>query len=575
MASVYSASHRNGHRVALKMLHTELSIRSDIRARFLQEGRAANAVKHHGVVLVTDDDVAEDGGAFIVMELLDGEPLETLWAHHGCRLPPKMVLAVGRELCDVMDAAHRAGIVHRDIKPENLFLTNDGELKVLDFGLAHLGDVSKPKMTATGMIFGTPAFMAPEQANGQTKLIDGQTDVWAIGATMFTLLSGEIVHDAESGQAIVVRAATKPARSLASVMRDPEPEIVALVDRALAMDKRARWPSARVMYDEICAVSFSLFGEGKPDLMSPGELTRVGQSPMMPVPPSWEESTAPGRDPIEETIIDQPDSSPTYPRTPKKIVEAWHAKPGRKASWSAVREAIERLGVPNVNPPSDSERPDAMTPPMPRGSVPAFDRDEDLELTHIREEETRVSPRALRIGEADPQETLTMPLPHQPAFAEGGTLIQQRPPIRTVSKRRGIVSEMGLLLRENRKLWVILFGAGTVFIGAIVFVLLQLALRPKRAALPDDTFAPQQPPVLASGATDQPPPASLPTSTPSVPPSAGETKPGPPARAPATTSTAIPWATVRGGTPPSPPCTYTTPDGRTHLREDCLKQGRQ
>jgi len=138
MAVVYKATHRNQAEFALKMLHPELSLHSDVRARFLREGYAANSVKHPGAVLVVDDDVAEDGAAFLVMELLRGRTAEQLASDWGGRLPLDMTLAVAEQLLEVLAAAHEKGIVHRDVKPANLFVTRDGTLKVLDFGIARV-----------------------------------------------------------------------------------------------------------------------------------------------------------------------------------------------------------------------------------------------------------------------------------------------------------------------------------------------------------------------------------------------------------------------------------------------------
>ena len=133
MAAVYAATHRNKKRAAIKMLHAELSLDSVMKERFLREGYAANSVGQRGAVEVDDDDVTEDGCAFIVMELLDGETLDTRWERKDQRLPPQEVLSLMDQLLETLAAAHAKGIVHRDIKPENLFLTRDGVVKVLDF----------------------------------------------------------------------------------------------------------------------------------------------------------------------------------------------------------------------------------------------------------------------------------------------------------------------------------------------------------------------------------------------------------------------------------------------------------
>ncbi len=141
MAAVYAATHRNGTRVAIKMLHTELSASQDIRSRFMREGYAANAVGHDGAVKVLDDDTAEDGSLYLVTELLDGETLEDRRVRGGGQLSEDDVLSVADQLLDVLVAAHAKGVIHRDIKPANIFLSRSGQLKVLDFGIARLREL--------------------------------------------------------------------------------------------------------------------------------------------------------------------------------------------------------------------------------------------------------------------------------------------------------------------------------------------------------------------------------------------------------------------------------------------------
>jgi serine/threonine-protein kinase len=254
MAAVYAATHRNQAEFAVKMLHPYVSSRDDLRSRFLREGYIANSVKHVGAVRVVDDDVAEDGSAFLVMELLQGASVEDLWFACDRRLPLRPAVAVGHQLLDVLAAAHAKNIIHRDIKPANLFVTTTGDLKVLDFGIARLRDAGGSAMHATtqsGTMLGTPAFMAPEQARGQSKEVDGQTDVWAVGATLFALVSGHIVHEARNAPELVLLAGTAKARPLASVAPDVPREIAAVVDKALAFDKPARWESAAAMRDAL------------------------------------------------------------------------------------------------------------------------------------------------------------------------------------------------------------------------------------------------------------------------------------------------------------------------------------
>jgi serine/threonine protein kinase len=252
MATVYAATHRNKKRFAIKMLHPHLSIRAEIRTRFLREGYVANTVDHPGAVSVLDDDVAEDGSAFLVMELLEGHALDELAAkREGRRLPLGLVLSVGDALLDVLAAAHARKVVHRDLKPANLFLTDDGRLEVLDFGIARLHDETSAQATQTGAMLGTPAFMAPEQALAQSSKVDAQTDLWAVGATMFVLLTGRLVHEGENAAQLIVGAATKQARPLASVAPEVPGAVAEVIDKALAFEKTERWASAKEMREAL------------------------------------------------------------------------------------------------------------------------------------------------------------------------------------------------------------------------------------------------------------------------------------------------------------------------------------
>jgi tRNA A-37 threonylcarbamoyl transferase component Bud32 len=297
MAVVYAATHRNKKRFAIKILHPELSMSGEIRTRFLREGYVANAVEHPGAVAVLDDDTSEDGAAFLVMELIEGKPLDGLWEEHHGRLPVRAVLAAAFELLDVLGAAHAKAIVHRDIKPANLFVTAYGTLKVLDFGIARLREatVSGHSATVTGTLLGTPAYMAPEQALSKSSEIDGRTDLWAVGASMFTLLSGQLVHEGDNVSQIVVAAATRPARSLASVAPEVDGRVVEIVDRALAFESAHRWPTAAAMREAVGSAYGTLYGARidrqpllglvRPGLDDAGATVAAAAPPAAPVAP--------------------------------------------------------------------------------------------------------------------------------------------------------------------------------------------------------------------------------------------------------------------------------------------------
>jgi eukaryotic-like serine/threonine-protein kinase len=159
MAAVYAATHNNGTRAALKVLHPELSTNANIRARFFREGRVANAVPHPGVVKVVDEDTDEGGLVFLVMELLDGETLEGRARRLGGKLALDELLA---------------------LKPDNIFLTReDGRIRLLDFGIARLRELTSwTGATHGGTAMGTPAFMSPEQARSLWDEVDARSDLW-------------------------------------------------------------------------------------------------------------------------------------------------------------------------------------------------------------------------------------------------------------------------------------------------------------------------------------------------------------------------------------------------------------
>lgn len=248
MASVYAATHRNGSRVAIKMLHVEYSQSEEIRTRFLREGYMANAVDHVGAVRVHDDDITDDGAVFLVMEMLEGEPLDVFWKKNGRQLPEARVLGIADQVLDVLVAAHDKGIVHRDIKPQNIFLTNTGQVKILDFGIARLREgTNVGNQTITGAFMGTPAYVPPEQARGRWDLVDARSDLWAVGATMYVLLTGKVVHGTGTTNEQLLAAMTRHAPSITLLRPDSSESIVDIVDRALAFEREARWPHARAM----------------------------------------------------------------------------------------------------------------------------------------------------------------------------------------------------------------------------------------------------------------------------------------------------------------------------------------
>jgi len=205
----------------------------------------ANQLASDGAVRVLNDGT-HDALVFLVMEYLEGETLAARVRRSERGLAAGEVFAIASHLLRTLAAAHLRGIVHRDIKPDNVFVSTDGSVRVLDFGLASVHDSSGTLTASTAMI-GTPAFMAPEQARGHARLIGPATDVWGVGATVFFMLSGRYVHDAETSGEMIIAAGTQPAPSLASVTTQLAPALISVVDRALAFDAGRRWENAGAM----------------------------------------------------------------------------------------------------------------------------------------------------------------------------------------------------------------------------------------------------------------------------------------------------------------------------------------
>lgn len=253
MAAVFAAQGPTGQEVALKLLHDHMHRRLDIRRRFLREGETANRIAHAGIVKIIEQSKEGDREAFLVMELLQGQSL--LGAIRSGAVGTAGVLDVLDQVLDALSAAHSLGIIHRDLKPDNLWLTPEGRVKVLDFGIARVLDgVPKDQRTKTGITLGTVPFMSPEQALGKPEGVDARTDLFALGALAFRILAGRSVHEADTDAGLLVAMATQPAPPLCSVAPQIPKEVGAVIDRALAFYKEQRYPDARAMQADVRAL---------------------------------------------------------------------------------------------------------------------------------------------------------------------------------------------------------------------------------------------------------------------------------------------------------------------------------
>jgi serine/threonine protein kinase len=254
MAAVYVGVHRIGRRDAIKILHPEAAKSKEVCLRFEREAQAVNRFRHPGAVEIRDIDVTEDGAPFLVMELLAGESLGDRMVRLG-KLPVAEVLGHAEQVLDVLGAAHNQGIIHRDIKPANLFVTTEGRIKVLDFGLAriHEGGQIDGLWTKEGATLGTTPYMPPEQAKG--KPIDERADIFAMGATIFRLLTGRYLHEAKGSFDLLMKMGRDPAPPLATIAPTIHPHVCMVVDRALAFDRDNRYPDAASMLEDVRAAA--------------------------------------------------------------------------------------------------------------------------------------------------------------------------------------------------------------------------------------------------------------------------------------------------------------------------------
>jgi serine/threonine-protein kinase len=266
MGSVYKAAQPAMNRmVAVKILHPKLTNRKDLVSRFRREARAMSHLEHPNTVKVLLYGELDDGSLYIVMEYLEGKNLNQVVRKEG-PLPPERAVPILIQVCGALQEAHLQGIIHRDLKPENIFLSTNGGLrdypKVLDFGLAKVTERElRPgsiMLTQEGMVFGTPEFMSPEQAQGKT--LDARSDIYSLAVILYEVLTGKLPFDAKTPMEYIQAHVTKP--PIALDQRVPGKKFPAGLGNALmkAMEKA---PEKRFGSAAEFATALKPFGGGR------------------------------------------------------------------------------------------------------------------------------------------------------------------------------------------------------------------------------------------------------------------------------------------------------------------------
>ena len=256
MAEVFLARDATlGRLVAVKVLRERFADDEQFVERFHREARAAAALNHPNVVVIHDHG-GSAGSLYIVMEYVPGETVKELVRRAG-RLSPAAARVIELDLLAALQAAHDGGIVHRDVTAQNVLLTEDGRVKVTDFGIARFGSST---LTSTGVVMGTSRYLSPEQARGEPT--DERSDLYSAGVVLFEMLTGRLPFEGNNDLAIALRHANEPAPAPTALVPDLPPALDALVGRALRKDPAQRFQTAREFAAALTALDLVADGGG-------------------------------------------------------------------------------------------------------------------------------------------------------------------------------------------------------------------------------------------------------------------------------------------------------------------------
>jgi eukaryotic-like serine/threonine-protein kinase len=247
-------------RVAIKVLHAAMAMNEQTVERFQREARAAGRIGNDHILEVLDLGKLPNGDHYMVLEYLDGEPLNGRIQRLG-KMSPEQVAPLMTQVLAGLGAAHDAGIIHRDLKPDNLFVLREkaGQkdyVKIIDFGISKFnplsGDDAQKKMTQTGAIMGTPYYMSPEQARGSLEA-DGRSDLYSIGVIIYEAVTGQVPFDGQTINELMFAIALNDPRPIEEFAPDIDPAFKLIVQKAMNKDKDARYQSAAEFADDLRA----------------------------------------------------------------------------------------------------------------------------------------------------------------------------------------------------------------------------------------------------------------------------------------------------------------------------------
>ncbi len=306
---------RLGRDVAIKMLRVDLARDATFQMRFSREAQNAAALNHPAIVAVYD--TGEERGAngeslpYIVMEFVNGRTLKEILVAEG-PLMPRRALEISADICAALEFSHRHGIIHRDIKPGNVMLTQAGQVKVMDFGIARALASGASTMTQTSAVIGTAQYLSPEQARGEA--VDARSDVYATGCVVFELLTGHPPFVGDNPVSVAYQHVREDPKPPSESNRDVSPDIDAIVLKALAKNPLNRYQSAAEMRADLLRAA-----AGRPVLATP--VMRHDQATMVAPPPSM------------------------GPHGPRQSTPARVGNPQRRRASAWVMVALSLLGI--------------------------------------------------------------------------------------------------------------------------------------------------------------------------------------------------------------------------------------